>query len=183
MKEYYLYRLNLTGVTMWKYLGADFTDRFVPGPENFMNCFIVPDMPVCIYSEKYGKIMSPFDYGTTRVPGMTRYGKTENGENVFGLRWEGDDYVFEIAGYPPICAVEKAESVRVAYSVLEENKKFFFMQGEEEIARIVPVNKDSVKKFTGEFTEADAIKKLTVKQEFLPVLEILSSFIELRFGF
>lgn len=166
MQSYYLYRLSFTGVTIWKYVRADYLNDIGKKSNPMMSALMVPNHPIDITSKQYGNIRSEFDYDSTLIPGLTRYGKAENHTDVFALQWKGTEYILKIRGYLPIHISGK--------------EIITFTQGEKEIARMIS---DPAIHIVDELTEAANIKQFEIDSEFIPILEIMGSFIELQFAF
>lgn len=165
-QSYYLYRVCFTGITEWKYVKAESTDNIRENSDNLTTNLVVPNCPLNISSKQYGSIISEFDYESTLVPGLTRYGRGQDQREVFSLQWEETEYILKIQGYLPIHISGK--------------EMITFVQGEKEIARITPVRGVHI---TFDSIEADHIKRLEIDPEFIPVLEILGAFIGLQFAF
>lgn len=166
MQSFYLYRLSFTGVTVWKYVRADHLDQIGTRSENLMTSHLFPECLVHIFSRRYGNIVSEFDCDSTLVPGLTRYGRTENHAEVFALQWKGMEYMLNIRGCLPIH--------------IFGNETVTFVQEGKEIARIESAPAVQI---IDEYTEADRIKRLEIEAEFIPVLEMIGSFVELRFAY
>lgn len=165
-QRYYLYRLCFTGVTEWNYVKEEGSDNIRENSESLTTNLAVPNCPLNIASKQYGSIISEFDYDSTLVPGLTRYGRGEGQREVFALQWEETGYILKIQGYLPIHISGK--------------DIITFVQGEKEIARITPAQGVHI---AFEFVEADHIKRLEIDPEFIPVLEIMGAFIGLQFAF
>lgn len=133
---------------------------------NMMSALIVPDYPIDIDSKQYGSIRSEFDYDSTLIPGLTRYGRTENHTEVFALQWKETEYILKVRGYLPI-HISGKETIT-------------FTQREKVIARMISAPAIHI---VDEFTEAVNVKQFEIESEFIPILEIMGSFIELQFAF
>lgn len=163
---YYLYRLSFTGVTEWKYIKADDAGKTRGHSNYLMSSLAVPDSPLNITSAQYGDVISQFDYDSTLIPGLTRYGRGKDQREVFALQWEETEYLLKIRGYLPIHISGK--------------DIITFVQEEKEIARIVPAPAMHIE---DESMEADHIKRFEIDPEYIPVLEIIGAFVALQFAF
>lgn len=166
MQSYYLYRLSYTGATVWKYVRADQINEIEEKSNYMMSALVVPDYPIDIVSKQYGNIRSEFDYNSTLVPGLTRYGKAEDHTEVFVLQWKETEYILKVRGYLPIHISGK--------------EIITFTQGEKEIARMISA---PTIRIVDEFMEAVSVKQFEIDLEFIPILEIMGSFMELQFAF
>lgn len=166
MQSYYLYRLSFTGATLWKYVRADQINEIGEKSNDMMSALVVPDYPIDIASKQYGNIRSEFDYDSTLVPGLTRYGRSENHTEVFALQWKETEYILKVRGYLPIHISGK--------------EIITFTQGDKEIARMISAPTIHI---VDEFTEAVNVKQFEIDSEYIPILEILGSFMELQFAF
>lgn len=170
MQSYYLYRLSFTGATVWKYVRADQMNEIEEKSKDMMNVLILPDYPVDIISKQFGSIRSEFDYDSILVPGLTRYGRTKAHAEVFALQWRETEYVLKIRGYLPIhISGEEGAWMRIT-----------FMQEEKEIAKMMPAPTVHI---VDEFMDAVDVKQFEIDSEYIPILEILGSFMELQFAF
>lgn len=166
MQSYYLYKLSFTGAAVWKYVRADQMNEIEEKSKDMMNVLVLPDYPVDIISKQYGSIRSEFDYDSTLVPGLTRYGRTKDHTEVFALQWKETEYVLKIRGYLPI-HISGKEGIT-------------FTQEEKEIARMMPAPAVHI---VDEFMDVVSIKQFEIDSEYIPILEILGSFLELQFAF
>lgn len=170
MQSYYLYRLSFTGATVWKYVRADQMNEIKEKSKNLTNVLVLPDYPVDIISKQYGSIRSEFDYDSTLVSGLTRYGRTKAHTEVFALQWKETEYVLKIRGYLPIHISGEGDA----------RKGITFTQEEKEIARMMPAPAVHI---VDEFMDAVDVKQFEIDSEYIPILEILGSFMELQFAF
>lgn len=166
MQSYYLYRLSFTGATVWKYVRADHMNEIREQSNDMMSALIVPDYPIDIASKQYGSIRSEFDHDSTLIPGLTRYGRAEDQTEVFTLQWRETEYILKVRGYLPIHISGK--------------EIITFTQGEKEIARMTPAPAIHI---VDGLMEAVSVKQFEIDAEFIPILEIIGSFMELQFAY
>lgn len=100
------------------------------------------------------------------VPGLTRYGRAEDHTEVFALQWKETEYTLKVRGYLPIHIFGK--------------EIITFTQRDKEIAGIISAPTIHI---VDEFMEAINVKRFEINPKYIPILEILGSFMELQFAF